>query len=141
MSRIPPPGSLPKLPDDIFNFEKAERSRQGRRNKRFGTARENEVKKLLIKEGWYPVRATGSLGVADFLAIRKSYVPHLVEARLIEVKSSAKGAFADFPPKDRDELVAAADAFGATAMLVWWPPGGEPVWIASKDFPRRRRRG
>jgi Holliday junction resolvase len=56
--------------------------------------RENQIKHLFEKDGWYAVRAAGSHGVADVVAIRPSRDkcgdPYHFEVRLIQVKTSRK---------------------------------------------------
>jgi hypothetical protein len=67
----------------------------------------------------------------------RAYTHHGLEARLVEVKSTAAGPYAHFPPADRERLRAAAALAGAEAWLCWWPPRGKPRWIAEAEWPAR----
>lgn len=98
-----------------------------------GHDRERAVKALLEDEDWYVTRAAGSLGDADLVALRAGSRP-----RLIEVKSTAGGPYERFSPKERLDLLFAADVAGAEAWLCWWPPRGKPRWISADEWPRQR---
>lgn len=103
-----------------------------------GHDRERAVKKILVGEGWVVLRAPGSLGTFDLVALRSvKYAPFGVasECRLIEVKSTAGGPYERFGPQDRAELLAAAKKAGAKAELAYWPPHGQLRWIASSEWP------
>ena len=54
--------------------------------------RENEIKKQLEKLGWYAVRASGSHGIADVVAVRpaahKCSDPAHYEVKFIQIKTS-----------------------------------------------------
>jgi Holliday junction resolvase len=115
-----------------------EKSRQGKRNKDFGHRRENKVREVLESQGWFVIRATGSLGCADLVAVRKSYLKGYCITRLIEVKATASSPFSGFPPAERDRLIAVARQCGGTAWLIWWPPRGEMKWYSEDKFPYRR---
>ena len=99
-----------------------------------GHDRERQVKALLEADDWFVTRAAGSLGDADLVALKVGHTP-----RLIEVKSSAKGPYEHFGPKDRADLLFAAHVAGAVAQLCWWPPRGKPHWIDSLEWPEARR--
>jgi Holliday junction resolvase len=94
-----------------------------------GIQRERDLKKKLEAEGWFVVRASGSLGDADLLALRAGDTP-----RLIEVKSTT-GPFTGFKPPDRRAVLAAAALAGAEAWLVWMPKGGAVSWIDPSQWP------
>lgn len=100
------------------------------RGKAAGTRVEHKVLKVLRETGWWCFRTPASLGVCDIVALRAGHLP-----RLIEVKSTTRSAFAGFPPMDRLELIAAAEAAGAHALLAYWPPRGELRMIPSYDWP------
>lgn len=109
---------------------------------RRGHDRERAVKKVLEGEGWIVLRAPGSLGTFDLVAMRgrpeeidltRSRV--IPELRLIEVKSTAGGPYERFGPEDRAELLAVAERAGAEAELAYWPPRGQLRWIASAEWP------
>lgn len=103
-----------------------------------GDDRERAVRDLLQAEDWWVCRAAGSLGDADLVALKPG------RKLLIEVKSSSRerGPFADFGPKDRADLLFAAEMAGGEAVLVWWPPAPgrrtEPQWIWPADWPGHR---
>ena len=59
------------------------------------------------------------------------------QARLIEVKSSPY-PFAHFGPKDRAELLRAAEKAGAEAVLAHWPPRGQLRFIYAEDWPKAK---
>jgi Holliday junction resolvase len=101
------------------------------------------VKRLLEDDGWFVTRAAGSLGDADLVACKPALGSNLVpwpiaQVQIIEVKSTARGPFAGFPPGDRIAISLAAVKAGATAWLAWWPPRGELRWIAEPEWPAVR---
>lgn len=93
-----------------------------------GRERERQVAKRLTADGWVVLKGT-TYGVADLAAMKAGERPMLVE-----VKSTAGGAYERFGPADRAKLRAEAGRAGAVAMLAWWPPRGqlhlldEAVW-------------
>jgi Holliday junction resolvase len=108
-----------------------------------GHDRERAVKKVLEAEGWVVLRAPGSLGTFDLVAMRgkieeldprRSRV--IPELRLIEVKSTAQGPYEHFGPEDRAELLAAAERAGGVAELAYWPSRGKLRWIKSSEWPQ-----
>lgn len=102
---------------------------------RRGHDRERAVKRLLEEEGWFVIRAPGSLGVADLVALRGSSGEEWYRPRMIEVKSTAGGPYERFGPADRAELIEAAAAAGATPELAYWPPRGKLRFIDAEDWP------
>jgi Holliday junction resolvase len=98
-----------------------------------GHDRERDVAELLRGWGWLVVRAAGSLGVCDLVAIGGELarweggapgplqwsVPIVL---LVEVKSTAKGPYERFCRAEREELIVIAAEHGATPLLAWWPP-------------------
>jgi Holliday junction resolvase len=97
-----------------------------------GHNRERQVKALLEGEDWLVVRAAGSLGCADLVALRDGSRP-----RIVEVKSTAGGPYERFQPAERARLKFAANLAGADAWLCWWPPRGKPHWLAASEWPSK----
>ena len=98
-----------------------------------GTQRERAVRLRLEEDDWLVVRAAGSLGVVDLVALKAGHRP-----RLIEVKSDVKGPYDNFRPADRADLLQRAEWAGGDAWLVWWPPRGQMRWIPPSEWPRER---
>lgn len=101
------------------------------RGKAAGTRREHRVRDWLLERDWLVVRASGSLGVADLVALKAGEVP-----RLIEVKSTAAGPYHSFGPADRADIAQRARWAGAEAWLAWWPPRGSLRWLPEGEWPR-----
>jgi Holliday junction resolvase len=98
-----------------------------------GIQRERAVRLHLEKNDYVVVRAAGSLGCADLIAMR-AYSP----SYFIEVKSTHRGPFHSFGPADRADILAYAERAGATAVLAYWPPRGKLQFIYEKDWPKAR---
>ena len=98
-----------------------------------GIKRERAVRKYLEEEGYWVIRAAGSKGDADLVALKAGKTPLFVE-----VKSDVAGPFAHFRPADRAELLAAAEKAGAEAVLAFWPPRAPLTWIRSENWPAQR---
>lgn len=101
--------------------------------KRRGTDRERAVKAWYEDKGWLAFRAPASLGCADVIAIRSAN--GLSEVHLLEVKSTAKGPYEHFGPKERQRLRAVALETGACALLAWWPPRKPLKLIEESEWP------
>lgn len=99
-------------------------------NARFGTERERKGLKGMIEDGWVAGRTPGSKGAMDLWAMKAGE-----KNRLIQVKGTAAGPFADFGPAARAALIAEARKGGAEAWLLWWPRGGDPVWLPESEWP------
>ena len=98
-----------------------------------GTARERKILVALVAQGWVVYRSAGSHKPADLIAMKAGET-----SRLIQVKGSARSAFADFPPTERVALIEQAFRAGAEAWLVWWPPREEPRWLPPDVWPNGR---
>jgi Holliday junction resolvase len=95
-----------------------------------GHNRERQVRKLLEEEGFVVVRAAGSLGPVDLVALRQG------EIRFIECKANKGSPWMNFRRGDREFMREAAGHAGATAELVHWPPRGKPTFIPSSRWPK-----
>jgi hypothetical protein len=108
-----------------------------------GNTRELRVMDMLAEEGWLCASRRHIGGAGDVLAIR-SYVDigsakgEGIDARLIEVKSTAGGPWERFGPADRQALVETAEEHGAEAWLYWWPPRGKLQRIPASGWPISR---
>lgn len=99
-------------------------------NARFGTERERKGLKLLLADGWLAGRTPGSKGAMDLWAMKAGE-----RNRLVQVKGTAAGAFADFGPEARRRLIEVARQGDADAWLLWWPRDCQPSWIHEDDWP------
>lgn len=84
--------------------------------------------------GWFAIRAAGSHGPADVVALRNGYQP-----LLIQVKTDVAGPFAHFGPNERKELRDAARSAGGRALLLHWPPRGSKKYIFEEGWPNDGR--
>ncbi len=100
---------------------------------RLGIARERQVRRVLELDDYWVCRAAGSLGDADLVALKAGRRPLLVE-----VKATAAGPYHGFSPKDRADLLFAANLAGADAVLAWHPSRGKLAWIPSDSWPKVR---
>lgn len=101
-----------------------------KRGQAFGHNRERKIKALLETEGWFVIRAPGSLGFADLVALKAGETP-----RMIEVKGTTAGPYAGFGPVSRTLLSKAAKQAGAIAELAYWPAHKTLQWIAESEWP------
>jgi Holliday junction resolvase len=75
---------------------------------RKGADKERRLKKKLEKEGYWVVRAAGSKGVADLVAIKDGR-PYLIQVKHERIAR-----------KEAQQLKAIADACGAVPVLALW---------------------
>lgn len=94
-----------------------------------GIDRERQVRDHLENDGWFVIRAAGSLGAADLVAIKAGAI------QLIEVKSTAGGPYERFGPAARRTLSQAARDAGASAVLAYWPSRGKLRFINEAAWP------
>ena len=83
-------------------------------NRQRGDYFERQVRDTLAEHGWWVVRAAGSLGVADLVALRHDKTPMLVSCKI-----SGR-----IDPGERTAISDAADMAGARAVVAMRPPGG-----------------
>jgi len=95
-----------------------------------GIQRERAVKAWLQERDWVVIRAAGSLGGVDLVALKEGGRPMFVE-----VKSTVSGPFDHFRPAERAALVLAAKMAGADPVLAWWPPRGRLRWFGPEEWP------
>ena len=95
-----------------------------------GHDRERRVKRFLEDDGWVVVRAAGSLGPVDLVALRADSRP-----RLIEVKSTAQTPYERFGPRERWTMRGIGICAGADVELAWWPAHKPLKWIPSAEWP------
>lgn len=100
---------------------------------RRGINRERQVRDLLLSQDWWVCRAAGSLGDADLVALKAGHKPMLVE-----VKSTKASPWHSFGPKDRADLLFAAELAGANAVLCWWPPRQVVRWFWPAEWPEAK---
>ena len=95
-----------------------------------GLQRERQVRYFMEQDDWVVVRAAGSLGCCDLVAMKSGRTP-----RMVEVKSTAQGPYEHFRPADRKDLSQAAEWAGAEAWLAWWPSRGQLTWFPESSWP------
>lgn len=96
-----------------------------------GAARERKVRDLLREDGYVVLRAAGSLGGIDLIAL-KAGKPVL----FIEVKGNKGSPYLNFREKERQTLREQAEQAGAEAFLAHWPPRArEPTWVPAVKWP------
>lgn len=98
-----------------------------------GHDRERRVRDYYQERDWVVIRAAGSLGCVDIVALKTGHRPQFVE-----VKSTAGGPYERFGPGDRADLSLRALWAGADAVLAWWPPRGKLRFIPESEWPARR---
>jgi Holliday junction resolvase len=86
--------------------------------RRRGDYFERQTRAYLETHGWLVVRAGGSLGVADLLAISRHHSPLLVSCKL----------GGKIRPRERDAITMAAKRYGAHAVVAWRPTRGLIGW-------------
>lgn len=94
-----------------------------------GIDRERKVRDYLLDRDYWVCRAAGSLGDADLVALKPG------SRLLVEVKSTAAGPFHSFGPKDRADLLFAAQLADCTPVLAYWPPRGKLRLIWADEWP------
>lgn len=93
-----------------------------------GRGRELDVMRFYRSTGRVAYRL--AWGNADVVALKAGERPLLVQ-----VKSTAGGAFERFQPRDRALLLVEAAQADARAVLAWWPPRGKLTLIPSEAWP------
>ena len=97
---------------------------------RFGHQRERQVAAKLTADNWYVMRAAGSKGEADLIALKAGRQP-----MMLQVKGVAAGPFSGFPPAERAALLDAARQAGAIPYLIHWPKHGKERWLGVDEWP------
>jgi Holliday junction resolvase len=101
-----------------------------------GHNRERLVRKLLEQSGWVVIRAAGSLGPVDLVALKLGHRP-----MLIEVKSTSGSIYERFGPSERAALIELAARADAAAVLAYWPLGAQLRLIDSNAWPDTQPKG
>lgn len=113
-----------------------------------GIKRERDLRELLENCGWVVIRAPGSLGPVDILAIatgvaiypmsmrkRNDSTPCKGSVLLIQAKSTV-APYAGFGPSERRVLLEVANSISAAAWLAHKPKSATRWnWIPSADWP------
>ena len=81
----------------------------GKSPRRRGDYFERQCKADLERHGWLVIRAGGSLGIADLIAIKREHAPLLVSCKLSN----------RIDPAERNALSETATRYGATAVVSW----------------------
>lgn len=85
---------------------------------------EHQTRDALRAHDWFVIRAAGSLGIADLVALRDGKTPLLVSCKLDGRVS----------PAERQKLAATAQAAGARAILASRrKPGWVTLWAVKLD--------
>lgn len=89
-------------------------------NRARGDYLEHQTRDALARYGWFVVRAGGSLGAADLVALRAGKRPLLVQCKLL-----GKGRkFPRVDPGERNALWEAAESAGARPIIATRYQGG-----------------
>jgi Holliday junction resolvase len=92
-------------------------------NRRRGDYFERRARSALEADGWWVIRAAGSFGVADLVALRKGYTPRLISCKVTH----------HLPRKQATALADAAEQAGAWAILAW---SARPGYLAQEVVTR-----
>jgi Holliday junction resolvase len=112
-----------------------------------GIERERALREFLVELGWMSMRAAGSLGPVDVLAIAGAAAvypqamhsllgsPPQGEVLLVQCKSTSS-PYANFGPSSRRQLVDLAVDIGGAAWIAHKPKGATSwAWIHSSGWP------
>jgi Holliday junction resolvase len=89
----------------------------GNANRLAGDYFEHQTRDALIADGWFIIRAAGSKGPADLVALKASRTPRLVSCKVRP----------RIGPAERQALLSAAWTAGARPLLAYRPKDG---WVA-----------
>jgi Holliday junction resolvase len=84
---------------------------------------ERRAQDALQAEGWWVVRAAGSLGEADLVALKAGWQPRMISCKLTS----------HLPRKQALQLLDAAEIAGAQALLAW---SVKPGWVGLQTVER-----
>lgn len=100
---------------------------RSRNNYRRGAVFERDVAKRLVGDGYWVVRAAGSHGKADLVAIKiASLDPLRCHAVLVQCKLTGPGGV---PPAEWNELWAVSVRIGAIAVVAHKPARGKVEYL------------
>lgn len=93
-----------------------------------GVSLERAVAERLRREGWLAVRAAGSHGVADVVALLLGQAPRLIQCKIDGY----------LVPAERRSLLEAAAAAGAEPVVAWRGPGRSGLQLARLNADHSR---
>jgi Holliday junction resolvase len=96
-------------------------------NRGRGDYLERQTRHALVAHGWIVVRAAGSLGVADLVALRRNNTPLLISCKVGGLP----------PPIERQQLMDAADRSGARPIVATRENRGWVVLYAMQSTDAR----
>lgn len=97
-------------------------------NRARGDYLEHQTRDALAAYGWYLIRAGGSLGAADLVALRAGKRPLLIQCKIL----GPGRAFPRVDPAERTALYEAAEKAGARAIIATRYRGG---YVALLELP------
>jgi len=93
-----------------------------------GRAFEYRVRDRLVEDGWFVVRAAGSKGVADLVAIKPSeYFPHNPEVALIQASVRKK------PSREVKKLLDLCNKLNVTPVIVMRGRKIPLIWLWGEE--------
>ena len=96
---------------------------------RRGNAFDLRVTRNLEADGWLVASRRHTAGPGDLLAVRAGII------QLIECKTTARGPYEHFGPRDRAAMIEAEQQFRLGAWLAWRGPRQQICWIPSTEWP------
>jgi Holliday junction resolvase len=100
----------------------------GNSNRARGDYLEHQTRDALAAYGWWIIRAGGSLGCADLVALRVGKRPLLIQCKIL----GPGRAMPRIDPDERAALFAAAEQCGARAIIATRYRGG---WVTLLELP------
>ncbi len=101
-----------------------------------GVGRENEIAEWFEARGWATCTSRGSRSPVDVLAAKAGEPMFAVQ---VKAGAAGKGHFRNFPPAERNALLAWAAKAGAVPVLCSWRDGQLPAFFTSNEWPTNQR--